>query len=253
MAPRLRCDVRLLFHLFAGVDHPLRPETLHGAEAQIQHRIVTAAHGLDKELHGLLFDAVFQGLLDRDVCRLQLRCEATRNEEHVALWVSSTDPLQQGRLSMDRGAIPQQHPMQEPSFSHPSAKPLDELLARALGASVAVAEAAGDLLVLWHVLQHSFRGALHNELGHDGARHGHDRRDRDISLVLGADEAHASVSLRSRPATVSQAQELRGRLVHVDDARGVDVVLRHVVHQAQSELVNVHVHQHGIRRFLGAS
>ena len=65
---------------------------------------------------------------------------------------------------------------------------------------VAVAEAAGDLLVFWHVLQHSFRGALHIELGHDGARHGHDRRDREIALVLGADEAHTSVLLRSRPA-----------------------------------------------------
>ena len=133
VAPRLRCDVRLLFHLFTGVDDPLRHETLHGAEAQIQHRMVTA-HGLGKELHGLLSDDALQGLLDRDVCRLQLRCEAARNEEHVALRVSSTDPLQQGRLSMDRGAIPQQHPMQEPSFSHPSAKPIDELPARDLGA-----------------------------------------------------------------------------------------------------------------------
>ena len=149
--------------------------------------------------------------------------KAARNEENVALRVSSTDPLQQGRLAMDRGAIPQQHPMQEPSFSHPSAKPIDELPARDLGAPVAVAEAAGDLLVLWKGLQHSFRGALHNELGHDVARHGHDRRDREIALVLGADEAHPSVWLWFRPAAVPQAHELRSRLVHVDDARGVDV------------------------------
>ena len=47
------------------MDHPLRHETLHGAEAEIQHRIVPA-HGLDKELHGLLFDAVFQGLLGEE-------------------------------------------------------------------------------------------------------------------------------------------------------------------------------------------
>ena len=107
--------------------------------------------------------------------------------------------------------------------------------------------------MFWKGLQHSFRGALHNELGHDGARHGHDRRDREIALVLGADEAHTSVLLWFRPAAVSQAHELRSRLVHVDDARGVDIVLRHVVHQSQSELVNVHVQQLGVRRFLGPS
>ena len=64
--------------------------------------------------------------------------------------------------------------------------------------------------MFWQVLHHSFRGALHNELGHDGACHGHDRRDRKISLVSGADEAHPSVLLRPGPATVPQAQELRG-------------------------------------------
>ena len=60
------------------------------------------------------------------------------------------------------------------------------------------------------------------------------RRDREISLVGGADEAHPSVLLRSRPATLPQAQELRGRLVHVHDAGWVHVVLRHVVHQNRS-------------------
>ena len=228
----------------------MRHETLHGAEAQIQHRIVTA-HGLGKELHGLFSDAALQGLLNREFCRLQLRCEAARNEEHVALRVSNTDPLLQGRLAMDRGAIPQQHPVQEPSFSHPSANTIHQLPARDLGAApVAVAEAARDLLVLWKGLQHSFRGALHIELGHDGARHGHEHRDREIALVLGADEAHTSVLLWFRPAAVPQAHELRGRLVHVDDAKGVDVALRHVVHQPQSELVSVHVHQRGVLRRL---
>ena len=155
---------------------------------------------------------------------------------------------------MDRGTIPQQHPVQQPLFSHPSAKPFDQLLACALGAPVALAEAVGELLVLWQVLhhsfRHSFRGAFHDDLGHDGACLGHDRRDREISLVSGADEAHPSILLRSRPATVPQAQELRGRLVHVHDAGWVHFVLRHVVHQAQSELVHVRVQQLGVRRLL---
>ena len=34
---------------------------------------------------------------------------------------------EQGGLPMDRGTIPQQHPAQEPLFSHPSAKPLNQL------------------------------------------------------------------------------------------------------------------------------
>ena len=104
--------------------------------------------------------------------------------------------------------------------------------------------------MLRQVLHHTFRGALHDELGHNGACHGHDRRDREISLVSGADEAHPSVLLRSRPAAVPQAQELRGRLVHVHDAGRVHSVLRHEVHQAQSELVHVRVHQFGVRRLL---
>ena len=131
----------------------------------------------------------------------QLRCGATRCEEHVTLWMSTTDPVHQGSLPVDRGAVPQQHPMQEPLFSHPGVKPFDHLLARALGAPVTLTGGVGNLLVLWQVLYHSFRGALHHELGHDGACHGHDRRDREISLVS-ADEAHPSVLLRSRPATV---------------------------------------------------
>ena len=105
-------------------------------------------------------------LLDRDVCWLQLRCVATRNEEHVALQMGSTDPFQQGGLSMDRGTIPQQ----EPQFSDTSAKPLDQLLACALGAPVALAEAVGNLLLLWQVLQNTFRGAFHDELGAPRAR-----------------------------------------------------------------------------------
>ena len=105
--------------------------------------------------------------------------------------------------------------MQEPLFSNSSVKPFDQLLTRARGAPVALADGVGDLLVLWLVLHHSFRGAFHDELGHDGACHGHDRQDREISLVSGADEANPSVLLRFRPAMVPQAQELRGRLVHV--------------------------------------
>ena len=143
--------------------------------------------------------------------------------------------------------------MQEPLFSHPSAKPFDHLLACALGVPVALAEAVGNILVLWQVLYHSFRGAFHDELGHDGACHGHDSRDREISLVSGADEAHPSVLLRSRPATLPQAPELRGCLVHVDDAGRVHSALRHVVHQAQSEVVHVRVQQLGVRRLLGAA
>ena len=49
------------------------------------------------------------------------------------------------------------------------------------------------LMLCCEVLYHSFRGAFHDELGHDGACHGHDRRDREISLVSGANEAHPSV------------------------------------------------------------
>ena len=49
------------------------------------------------------------------------------------------------------------------------------------------------LMLCCKVLYHSFRGAFHDELGHDGACHGHDRRDREISLVSGANEAHPSV------------------------------------------------------------
>ena len=183
------------------MQNPVRHETLHGAEAQVQHCLVPA-HGLGEELHGLLFDVVRHRLLDRDVCWLQLR----QYDEHVTLWMSSTDPVRQGSLPVDRGAVPQQHPVQEPLCSHPGAKPFDQLLARALGAPVAPAEGVGNLVVLWEVLYHSFRGALHSELGHDGACHGHDRRDREISLVSGADEAHPSVLLRSRTATVSQAK-----------------------------------------------
>ena len=52
---------------------------------------------------------------------------------------------------------------------------------------------------------------------------------------------------------LAQPQCPRSRLVHVDDARGVDVVLRHAVHQVQPELVHGHVQQHGVRRFLGPS
>ena len=49
------------------MQNPVRHETLHGAAAQVQHSLVPA-HGRGKELHGLLFDAVLQRLLDRDVC-----------------------------------------------------------------------------------------------------------------------------------------------------------------------------------------
>ena len=47
-----------------------------------------------------------------------------------------------------------------------------------------------------------------------------------------------------------QAEELRSRLVHVNDARGVDVVLRHVARQAQTEVVLVHGQQLGVRALL---
>ena len=109
--------------------------------------------------------------------------------------------------------------MQEPLFSHPSAKPFDQLLACALGAPVALAEAVGNLVLPQQVLHHSFRGALHSELRHDGTCHDQDRRDREISLVSGADESHPFVLLRSRPAMLPRPRELHGRLVHVDDAR----------------------------------
>ena len=66
---------------------------------------------------------------------------------------------------MDRGTIPQQHPLQETLFSHPGAKPFDQLLTCALSAREAYTEAVGNLLVFWQILQNSFRGALHNELG----------------------------------------------------------------------------------------
>ena len=84
---------------------------------------------------------------------------------------------------MERVTIPQQHPVQESLFSHPTAKPFDQLLACALGALMAVAESVRNLVVFWHFLYDSLRGVVHNELGHESACHGHDRRDRDISLV----------------------------------------------------------------------
>ena len=62
-------------------------------------------------------------------------------------------------------------------------------------------------------------------------------------------EAHPSILLRFR----SEAQEFRCRLVHDNDARWLHFVLHRVVHQAQSELVHVHVQQLGVRRFPGAS
>ena len=60
-----------------------------------------------------------------------------------------------------------------------------------------------------------------------------------------------SIFLPFRPATVPQAQELRGRLVHVNDARWVHFVLRYEIYQAQSELVDVHVQQRGVQRCPG--
>ena len=45
------------------MQNPVCHETLHGVEAQVKHRIVPA-HGLGKELNGLLFDVVLQRLLD---------------------------------------------------------------------------------------------------------------------------------------------------------------------------------------------
>ena len=64
VAPGFRCDARVFLHLCAGMQNPVRHETLHDAEAQVKHRIVQA-HGLGKELHGLQFDAVLQR---RDAC-----------------------------------------------------------------------------------------------------------------------------------------------------------------------------------------
>ena len=119
-----------------------------------------------------------------------------------------------------------------------------------LGALMAVAESVRNLVVFWQVLYDSLRGVVYNELGHESACHGHDRKDRDISLVRGADEAHPSVLLRFRPATLPQAQEICCRLVHVDDAGRAHFVLHHVAHQAQSELVHVRVQQLGVLRFL---
>ena len=54
-----------------------------------------------------------------------------------------------------------------------------------------------------------------------------------------------------RPAAVLQAQKLRCRFVHVDDAGRVHIILRHVAHQAQSELVHVRVWPLRVRRLLG--
>ena len=62
-----------------------------------------------KNCIGLMFDDVLERLLDRDVCGLQLRCEATWHEEHVTLWMSSTEPFHQGSLLVDRGTTSQQH------------------------------------------------------------------------------------------------------------------------------------------------
>ena len=65
-------------------------------------------------------------------------------------------------------------------------------------------------LEFWDSLHHSFRAALHSELGHDGACHGRDRRDREMSLVSDGDEAHPSILLRFRSHSMPQAH-----LVHV--------------------------------------
>ena len=62
--------------------HPMR--RFRGAEAQVQHHLVPT-HGLGKELQGLLFDAVLQRLLDRDVCCwLQLTRRDTFSAEEMA-------------------------------------------------------------------------------------------------------------------------------------------------------------------------
>ena len=52
VAPGFRCDVRVLCTCTQACR--ARHEALHGAEARVKHRIVPA-HGLGKELHGLLF------------------------------------------------------------------------------------------------------------------------------------------------------------------------------------------------------
>ena len=197
--------ILVFFSTSAQACRTLCQETLHGADAKVKHRLVPA-HGFGKELHGLLCDAVCASEAAGSRCLLAVALLCS-HLGCVALRMTNTDPFQQ------RGP---QHPTQEPLFSDPNAKALNQLLACALRALVALAENVGELLVLWQVLHHSFRGAFHNELGHDGACHGH---DRDISLVSGTDEPHPSVLLRPRPTTVPQAQELRCRLVHVHDAR----------------------------------
>ena len=104
VAPSFHCECSRFPPLCRRADPAL--ETLHGAEAHVQQRIVSA-HGLGKESHGLLFDAVLHRLLGRDVCGLQFRCGAnlvrrardTLDEQH--------GPIPQGSLPVDRGTIPQ--------------------------------------------------------------------------------------------------------------------------------------------------
>ena len=48
VAPGFRCDARVFLHLCAGTQKPARHETLHGAEAQVKHRIVPA-HALGEK------------------------------------------------------------------------------------------------------------------------------------------------------------------------------------------------------------
>ena len=144
---------------------------------------------------------------------MQLRCVATQNEEHVALRMSSTDPLQRGSLSMDRGS-PTAAPSARTLVFAPKRQAIRSapgICSRCTSGSREIFSCSGRSCTTRFV-------ALHNELGHDGACHGHDRQGREISHVLGADEAHPSVLLRFRPATMSQTQQLRCRLVHVDDA-----------------------------------
>ena len=105
VAPSPRCDARLF-------STSLQACRTHFAMRRFmvpRRRSSTAlspAHGFGKEFHELLFEVVLEGLLVRDVCKFQLRCVATWYEEHVALWMSSTDQFHQGSLPVDRTTIP---------------------------------------------------------------------------------------------------------------------------------------------------
>ena len=157
----------------------------------------------------------------------------------------------QGSLPVDRGTIPQQHPMQETSLSHPSAQPFDQLLASALSVPVTLAEAVENLLEFWQVLYHWLWWRLPLMVPVIAT----------TTVIVRCRLSSAPMKRSRRPSCFGFAQlrcpepksfaavssmSMMPRRVHF-------VLSSHVVHQAQSELVHVHAHQVGVRRFLGPS